>query len=182
MSGDLYGARSYRLGAPTPGAPMGTAFDFTFKKLASPDPLPLSSLQGRVLLVVNVASACGFTSQYRELESLYEAKQAKGLVVLGVPCNEFGRQEKGAEPDIAAFCDGQYSVKFPMTGKVEIIGKERHPFFRWIAAELGEDALPRWNFHKYLIGRDGAVADSFPSSAQPLGPKMLAAIDRALAA
>lgn len=161
---------------------MGSAFDFTFKKLASDADLPLKDFDGKVLLIVNVASACGYTSQYRELESLFAAKQAKGLVVMGVPCNEFGRQENGAEAEIAAFCDRSYGVTFPMTGKVEIIGANRHPFFRWINAELGDDGLPKWNFHKFLIGRDGALADTFPSSAQPLGPKMLAAIDKALAA
>lgn len=161
---------------------MQNAFTFSFKKLASDAPLDLGPFAGRVLLVVNVASACGYTSQYRELESLYEAKQAKGLVVIGVPCNEFGRQESGAEGEIAAFCDSTYRVSFPMAGKVEIIGPGRHPFYRWVTAELGEDALPRWNFHKYLIGRDGAIVDSFPSSAQPLGPQMLAAVDKALAA
>lgn len=164
------------------GASMPTAYDYTFKRLASGADLPLKDLQGKVLLVVNVASACGYTAQYRELESLFEAKQQKGLVILGVPCNEFGRQESGSEEQIAAFCGGQYKVSFPMTGKVEIIGPGRHPFYRWISAELGEDGLPKWNFHKYLIGRDGEIVDSFPSSAQPLGPKMLASIDQALAA
>lgn len=161
---------------------MPTAYDYTFKRLASPDDMPLKEWQGKVLLVVNVASACGYTAQYRELESLFEAKQAKGLMVIGVPCNEFGRQESGAEHEIAAFCNGQYHVSFPMTGKVEIIGPGRHPFYRWISAELGEDGLPKWNFHKYLIGRDGAIAESFPSSVQPLGPKLLSALDKALAA
>jgi glutathione peroxidase len=161
---------------------MPTAFDFSFKKLASEDLLDLKTMEGKALLVVNVASACGYTSQYRELESLFEAKQARGLMVIGVPCNEFGRQEAGAEDQIAAFCDGQYKVTFPMTGKVEIIGSGRHPFYRWISAELGEDGLPKWNFHKYVIGRDGAIVDGFASSATPLGPKMLAAIDKALAA
>jgi glutathione peroxidase len=161
---------------------MPSAFDFSFKKLARDEAFDLKALEGKVLLVVNVASACGYTSQYRELESLFEAKQAKGLVVIGVPCNEFGRQEAGDEDQIAAFCGGQYQVSFPMTGKVEIIGPGRHPFYRWISAELGEDGLPKWNFHKYLIGRDGAIADAFASSATPLGPKMLSAIDKALAA
>jgi glutathione peroxidase len=161
---------------------MQNAFSFSFKKLASDDALDLAPFSGKVLLVVNVASACGYTSQYRALESLYAAKHAKGLVVIGVPCNEFGRQEAGAEGEIAAFCDKTYQVSFPMTGKVEIMGTGRHPFFRWISAELGEDGLPKWNFHKYLIGRDGAIQDVFPSSAQPLGPQLLAAVDKALAA
>ncbi|MEZ5994923.1 MAG: glutathione peroxidase [Hyphomonadaceae bacterium] len=162
---------------------MTTAHDFTFAKLDEPGDINFAEFAGKAVLVVNVASACGFTPQYRDLESLYEAKAAKGLVVVGVPCNDFGHQEPGAESEIREFCDASYHVTFPMTSKVEISGAaHRHPFYQWIANELGETALPRWNFHKYLIGKDGALLDSFPSKAAPLGPDMLDAIDRALAA
>lgn len=161
---------------------MASAYDFSFQRLASDQALNLGDLKGKVLLLVNVASACGYTPQYRELESLYEAKVGKGLVVIGAPCNEFGRQEGGAEADIAGFCQKQYNVTFPMTAKVEIIGPHPHPLYRWLKAELGEDGLPKWNFHKYLFDRDGAIADSFPSSVTPLSPKMLSAIEKALAA
>ncbi|MBI1252487.1 MAG: redoxin domain-containing protein [Alphaproteobacteria bacterium] len=162
---------------------MTTAHDFSFSKLASEGDIRLGDYAGKVILVVNVASACGFTSQYRDLEQLYEAKEKKGLVVLGVPCNDFGAQETGEEQDIRAFCDKTYHVSFPMTGKVEIVAEpRRHPFFEWIAQEAGETALPRWNFHKYLIGKDGALIDGFGSKAAPLGPEVLGAIDKALAA
>jgi glutathione peroxidase len=162
---------------------MTTAHDFTFSKLDERGELRLSDFVGKAVLVVNVASACGFTSQYRELESLYEAKVGKGLVVVGVPCNDFGHQEPGAEKDIREFCDASYHVTFPMAGKIEIVSKERrHPFYKWIGVELGEEALPRWNFHKYLIGKDGQVIETFSSKAAPLGPMMLDAIDKALAA
>jgi glutathione peroxidase len=162
---------------------MTTAHDFTFAKLGEPGDINLQNYAGKAVLIVNVASACGFTPQYRELESLFEAKSAKGLVVLGVPCNDFGHQEPGAEKDIREFCDSSYHVTFPMAGKIEIVSKERrHPFYKWIAEELGESALPRWNFHKYLIGKDGALVEAFPSKAQPLGPDMLDAINKALAA
>lgn len=160
---------------------MNTAYDHTFAQLASGEPLPLAQYRGKALLVVNVASACGYTSQYRELQSLFEAKSKDGLIVVGVPCNDFGRQESGAEGAIRDFCDTSYRITFPMTGKVEIIGKDRHPFYRWIAAEAGEEALPRWNFHKYLIGRDGALLEGYPSSAAPLGHAMLSAVEKALA-
>jgi len=129
-----------------------------------------------------VASACGFTPQYRDLEALYQAKKDKGLIILGVPCNDFGAQEAGEEPQIRAFCDSAYKVSFPMTGKVEILGTGRHPFFGWIAETAGSGALPRWNFHKYLLGKQGELLDSFPSNASPLGPEMVGAIGKALAA
>lgn len=160
---------------------MNTAHDFSFAKLGQPGDIKLSDFAGKAVLVVNVASACGFTPQYRELESLYEARAAKGLVVVGVPCNDFGHQEPGAERDIREFCDNSYHVTFPMTGKVEIVAKDRrHPFYRWVAEELGDSALPRWNFHKYLIGKDGHIIETFPPKAAPLGPDMLEAIDKAL--
>jgi glutathione peroxidase len=162
---------------------MTTAHDFSFAKLDEPGDLKLSDFAGKAVLVVNVASVCGFTPQYRELEALFEAKTGKGLVIVGVPCNDFGHQEPGDAKQIREFCDASYHVTFPMTAKVDIVSKDRrHPFYKWIAEELGESALPRWNFHKYLIGRDGALVEAFPSKAAPLGPDMLEAINRALAA
>lgn len=162
---------------------MTNAHDFTFAKLDEAGEIKLEDYAGKAVLVVNVASACGFTSQYRDLEALYEAKAPKGLVVVGVPCNDFGQQEPGAEKEIREFCDSAYHVTFPMTAKVEIVpAGRRHPFYKWVADELGESALPRWNFHKYLIGKNGALVEAFPSKAAPLGPDMLEAIDKALAA
>lgn len=161
---------------------MATAHDFCFGKLATPnEEIALKSYAGSAVLVVNVASACGYTSQYRDLEALFTAKKDKGLVVLGAPCNDFGGQEAGSEDDILRFCESRYQVTFPMVSKVDILGAERHPFYQWIAREIGENALPRWNFHKYLIGKNGDLLESFPSAAAPLGPEMLAAIEKALA-
>lgn len=160
---------------------MTNAHDFTFAKLDEPGEIKLEDYAGKAVLVVNVASACGFTPQYRELEALYEAKSPKGLVVVGVPCNDFGAQEPGSDRDIREFCDASYHVTFPMTAKADIVAPaRRHPFYTWIAEELGESALPRWNFHKYLIGKDGNLVAAFPSKAAPLGPDMLDAIDKAL--
>lgn len=162
---------------------MTTAHDFSFAKLDQPGEIRLADFAGKAVLVVNVASACGFTSQYRDLEALYEAKANKGLVVLGVPCNDFGQQEPGEASDIRQFCDNAYHVTFPMTAKVEIVPPaKRHPFYKWVAEELGDAALPRWNFHKYLIGKQGELVEAFPSKATPLGPDMLEAINKALAA
>jgi glutathione peroxidase len=158
---------------------MTNALDFTFPKLGG-GTINLRDYAGKALLIVNVASACGFTSQYRELQALWEAKRNAGLIVLGVPCNDFGGQEPGDDAKIAEFCDKQYHVTFPMTGKVEIGGQNRHPFYQWIAAELGAEALPRWNFHKYLIGKDGTLEESFPSKDTPLGVAVLGAVEKAL--
>lgn len=160
---------------------MTNAHDFSFAKLAEPGEIKLEDFAGKAILIVNVASACGFTSQYRDLESLYEAKVGKGLVVIGVPSNDFGGQEPGAETEIRKFCDASYHVSFPMTAKVEISNTaRRHPFYDWIAKELGEGALPRWNFHKFLIGKDGALIGAYPPQAAPLGPQILTAIKDAL--
>lgn len=162
---------------------MSNAHDFHFAKLNEPGEINLADYAGKAVLVVNVASACGLTSQYRDLEALYEAKAGKGLVVIGVPCNDFGAQEAAPEKTIREFCDANYHVSFPMAGKVEIASPaRRHPFYQWVATELGENALPRWNFHKYLIGKDGALAEAFSSKAAPLEPAVLEAIDRALTA
>ena len=162
---------------------MTTAHEFSFHKLDEPGDINLADFAGKAVLVVNVASACGFTSQYRDLESLYEAKVGKGFVVIGVPCNDFGQQEPGEAREIREFCDTSYHVTFPMTEKVEITAADRrHPFYQWVAAELGESALPRWNFHKYLIGKDGALVGAFPSKVAPLGSDMLDAVKDALCA
>jgi glutathione peroxidase len=160
---------------------MTNAHDFHFTRLADATDLPLSDHAGKPVLLVNVASACGLTPQYGDLQRLYEDRRAEGLVVLGVPCNDFGQQESGTESEIAEFCDLKYRVAFPMTGKIEILSpKTRHPFYAWVAAQLGEEALPRWNFHKYLIGKDGALLESFGSRTPPLAAEVTGAIDNAL--
>ena len=162
---------------------MTTAHDFSFAKLDQPGEIKLADYAGQVVLLVNVASACGFTSQYRDLEALYEAKVGKGFVIIGIPCNDFGHQEPGDAREIRAFCDTSYHVTFPMTAKVEIVPPERrHPFYQWVADELGESALPRWNFHKYLIGKDGSIEGAYGSKTAPLAPDMLEAIKAAITA
>jgi len=162
---------------------MTNAHDISFGKLDEPAEIKLGDYAGKAVLVVNVASACGLTPQYRDLEALYEAKADKGLVVIGVPCNDFGQQEPGDARAIREFCDASYHVSFPMTEKVEIVAPaKRHPFYRWVAEELGESALPRWNFHKYLIGKDGELKGAFSSKTAPLEPDLLDAIKDALTA
>ncbi len=161
---------------------MSNAHDIAFQTLGSGEPLALSAFAGKAVLVVNVASACGLTPQYAGLEALYQAHLVEGLVVLGVPCNDFGAQESGSEQEIAAFCDSRYRVTFPMTGKVAILdAAARHPFYQWLAAQAGEDALPRWNFHKVLVGKDGALAGVFGSRVEPDAPELHDAVHAALA-
>ena len=160
---------------------VATAHDFDFTSLDGKK-LKLSDYKGKAVLVVNTASECGFTPQYAGLQKLWNAKKAQGLVVLGVPSNDFGRQEPGDEKAIARFCSQRYGVDFPLTAKQKVLGGAAHPFYRWIAAELGEAGSPRWNFHKYLIGRDGALAGAWPSSVAPDSRELTQAVDEALSA
>jgi glutathione peroxidase len=156
-----------------------TAYDFSFNSIDG-GPLPLSSFKGKALLVVNVASQCGLTPQYSGLEALWKAKGKDGLVILGVPANDFGAQEPGTEKEIKTFCETRFAVDFPMTAKEHVIGPEAHPLYKWVAGELGEAAAPKWNFHKYLFGKDGAIAGTFGSRTPPDAPELGAAIDEAL--
>lgn len=157
-----------------------SAYDFSFRAIDGSD-LPVGSFRGKVLLVVNVASQCGLTPQYAGLEKLWTTRRNDGLVVLGVPANDFGAQEPGSESEIKTFCQTHYAVDFPMTAKEHVIGPEAHPLYRWVAEELGEDAAPKWNFHKYIFDRDGSIAGTFGSRTPPDAPDFTAAIDAALA-
>ncbi len=157
-----------------------SAHDYSFKTIDGGD-LPLSSFKGKAVLIVNTASACGLTPQYEALEALYRKYRDQGLVVLGVPANDFGRQEPGTEAEIKHFCAVKYNVDFPLTSKEVVVGEGAHPFYRWAASERGADAAPKWNFHKYLIGKDGAIKAVFGSRTVPDAPEVVAAIETALA-
>lgn len=157
-----------------------SAHEFSFRSIDGGD-LPVSTFRGKVLLVVNVASQCGLTPQYAGLEEVWKKRRNEGLVVLGVPANDFGAQEPGTESEIKTFCETRFSVDFPMTAKEHVIGPEAHPLYKWVAEELGEDAAPKWNFHKYIFGRDGSIAGTFGSRTSPDAPELTAAIDAALA-
>ena len=158
---------------------MTTAHDFTLPGLGGGE-IRLKDFAGEAVLLVNTASECGFTPQYKELEALWREMKGKGAVVLGVPSNDFGAQEPGSAADIRGFCEKNYGVTFPLAAKQTVIGPKAHPLYRWIAAELGEGAAPKWNFHKYLIGPDGALAAAWPSKMAPRAPEVLKAIDAAL--
>jgi len=156
-----------------------TAYAFTFKGLYGGDIL-LSSYAGHPILVVNTASLCGYTPQYTGLQTLWTRYRGKGLIVLGVPSNDFGGQEPGGAAEIVKTAHDEYHVTFPLTEKVAVKGKDAHPFYRWAAVERPLDG-PRWNFHKYLIGRDGRLRAAFTSAVEPNDPRLIAAIEQELA-
>ena len=158
---------------------MTTAYDYSFDAIAG-GPLPLTAFKDKVVLVVNTASKCGLTPQYEGLEKLYSDYKDKGLVVLGVPCNQFAGQEPGTEAEIQDFCALTYAVDFPMTAKVDVKGEGAHPFYKWAQASLGEPAVPAWNFHKILIGKHGELIRAFGSRTDPLDAEVVGAIDKAL--
>lgn len=157
-----------------------TAHDFAFTAIEG-GPLPLSGYAGKVVLVVNTASQCGFTHQYADLQALWQRYRAQGLVVLGVPSNDFGGQEPGSAAEIKTFCEVNFDVDFPLTEKTHVTGPEAHPFYRWAAEELGVLAVPRWNFHKYLVGGDGRLVDWFATTTSPTAERVTRAIEAELA-
>ena len=160
----------------------GSLADFTLTSIDGA-PLPLSDLSGRVLLVVNVASQCGFTPQYRGLEQLWRTYGDRGLTIIGCPCDQFGHQEPGNETEIAQFCSTRYDVTFPLSAKLEVNGDGAHPFWQWLRVSapgmLGTEGI-KWNFTKFLIGRDGKVIERFASTVAP--DALAAPIEQALAA
>jgi glutathione peroxidase len=152
----------------------------TMPRLQDEAPQPLCQYAGRVLLVVNTASQCGFTPQYEGLEALHSKYAARGLVVMGFPSNDFGRQEPGDAKQIGETCFNLYGVRFPMFGKIVVKGAGAHPLYVQLAQAGGE--APGWNFHKYLVDRQGRVAASFESKVEPLDRRITARIDQLLAA
>ena len=142
------------------------AHDFDFESIDGAA-LPMSDYSGQVVILVNTASFCGFTPQYAALQALWRDYQDRGLVVLGVPSNDFGGQEPHGESDIKDFCVTNFDIDFPMTTKQHVIGPDAHPLYKWIVSEVGENSSPRWNFHKYLIGPDGELAGLWPSRTVP---------------
>jgi glutathione peroxidase len=151
-------------------------YDITLNTLEG-KPQPLAAYKGKVVLAVNVASECGFTPQYAGLQKLYAEQKDRGLVVLGFPCNQFGGQEPGSAAQIGAFCQKNYGVSFPLFEKLEVKGAGQAPVYQFLTAKFGE---PAWNFHKYLVGKDGQVLQSFSSKVAPDSAELKAAIEAAL--
>ncbi|HVY59371.1 MAG TPA: glutathione peroxidase [Xanthobacteraceae bacterium] len=155
-----------------------TAYAFSFAGLTGPD-IRLVDYAGKPILVVNTASLCGYTPQYAGLQELWRRFHDRGLMIVGVPSNDFGGQEPGGASDIDATAHGQYGVSFPIAAKTGVKGVGAHPFYRWAASERPLDA-PRWNFHKYLIGRDGHIARVFPSEIEPTDARVIDAVVKEL--
>ncbi len=156
------------------------AYDFSFQTIMDEKPLPLKEFEGKVLLIINTASQCGFTSQYEGMEKLYDHYKDKGLVIIGVPSNDFGGQEPGGNQEIAHFCTVHYGVSFPMTAKEIVSGDNAHPFYVWARKTLGFNAGPKWNFHKYLINPKGKLIDYFYSTTSPDNERIINSIENAL--
>jgi len=148
---------------------MTTVYDFEALSIAG-KAVPLKKYKGKPLLIVNTASACGFTPQFAGLETLHETYGKKGLIVLGFPCNQFGAQDKGSNDEIADFCQVNYGVSFPMMAKIDVNGSDAHPLYQWLSAEapglLGSKAI-KWNFTKFLVGRDGQVIKRYAPTDTP---------------
>ncbi len=155
------------------------AHDFSFASIEGGE-IDLSAYAGKPVLVVNTASECGYTPQYADLQKLWEDYGERGLVVLGVPSNDFGEQEPGDEAEIRSFCTTNYGVEFPMTAKQTVLGGNAHPFYQWVVDSVGEMAAPKWNFHKYLIDANGELAGLWPSDVKPTDPEIAGEVEQHL--
>lgn len=154
--------------------------DFKVKSIDYSD-MDLSQYEGKAVLIVNTASYCGYTPQYEGLQALWSKYRDKGLVILGVPANDFGEQEPGSERNIKNFCTVNFQVDFPMTKKMVVKGGDDNaPLYDWLAEELGDESRPKWNFHKYLVGKNGVPVTFFPSKVKPNDEQVIAAVERAL--
>ena len=156
-----------------------TLFDFKMNSISG-DKLNISEFKGKTLLLVNVASQCGFTKQYTDLQNLYELYKDKGFVVIGIPSNQFGGQEPGSEKEIKKFCETNFKISFPMTAKYNVKGDNAHPVYKWASETYGKSTIPKWNFHKILINKDGKVQDTFTSFTNPMSTKLIKKIEELL--
>ncbi len=155
------------------------AYDFSFNDLDG-STLKLSEFKDKVIVVVNVASQCGFTKQYEDMQKVWDKYQSKGIVMLGIPSNDFGNQEPGTSKDIKNFCESKFGITFPMTEKVVVKGENAHPFYKWARNNHGKSAIPKWNFHKIIIGKNGKIIDTFASFTNPSSKKFIQTIEKAL--
>ena len=153
------------------------AYDFNFKDLDG-SPLDLTEYRDKVIVVINVASQCGFTNQYEDMQKVWEKYQVKGVIMLGVPSNDFGSQEPGSNKEIKNFCEAKFDITFPMTEKVSVKGKNAHPFYLWAKKNHGRSAVPKWNFHKIIIDKNGKVAETFTSIINPSSKKFIKNLEK----
>jgi glutathione peroxidase len=156
-----------------------TLFDFKINSING-DELNFSDFKGQTLLLVNVASNCGFTKQYDDLQKLYEDFKDKGFTVIGIPSNQFGNQEPGANSEIKNFCETNFNITFPMTSKYDVKGDNAHPIYLWAKETFGRSTVPKWNFHKILINKNGKVEDTYASFTNPMSKKIVKKIEQIL--
>ena len=154
-------------------------FDFNIKSLDGKN-IELSDFKNKAVLVVNVASNCGFTKQYSDLQKLWDKYRNRGLIVLGVPSNQFGGQEPGTNEEIKKFCEVNFNVNFPMSAKIEVKGENAHPLYLWAKKNFGKSAVPKWNFHKILINKNGKIQNTYSSLTNPTSNKITNEIEKIL--
>ena len=152
------------------------AYDFMFKGI-NEETINLKEYKDSVILIVNVASRCSFTNQYKDLQTLWETYRKDNLVIIGVPTNNFN-QEPGSNSEIKTFCETNFGIDFLMTEKTNVLGKDAHPFYKWAKLNHGSNAIPKWNFHKILINKEGKVADTFASITRPSSSRFIKAIEK----
>ena len=156
-----------------------TLFDFKINSING-NQLDLSNSKGKAVLIVNVASNCGFTKQYDDLQNLYDHYKEQNFVILGIPSNQFGGQEPGSEDQIKDFCETNFNITFPMTSKYNVKGENAHPIFLWAKNSYGKSAIPKWNFHKILVNKEGKIVDAFSSFTNPASKKIKNKIEEIL--
>jgi len=156
-----------------------TLFDFKIN-LINGDELVLSKFKDKTILLVNVASKCGFTKQYEDLQNLYDLYKNKGLIVIGIPSNQFGGQEPASESEIKNFCETNFGITFPMTSKYDVKGDNAHPIYVWAKETFGKSTIPKWNFHKILINKEGKIEDTFASFTNPMSKRIIKKIEQIL--
>jgi len=154
-------------------------YDFKINSI-NDEVIDLAIYKNKTILLVNVASKCGFTKQYADLQNLYDNYKEKGLVVIGVPSNQFGSQEPGSNDEIKDFCKANFGINFPMTSKYNVKGADAHPIYLWAKENFGNSAVPKWNFHKILINKDGKIEDTYGSITNPMSGKILKKIEKIL--
>ena len=156
-----------------------TLFDFKINSIDGNE-VNLMDYKDKTILIVNVASNCGFTKQYDDLQNLYDLYKEEGLVILGIPSNQFGGQEPGSEDEIKDFCETNFNITFPMTSKYNVKGNDAHPIYIWAKETYGNSTVPKWNFHKILINKEGKIQNTFASFTNPMSNKIRKEIDKIL--
>ncbi len=156
-----------------------TFYDFELE-LITGETISLDKYEGKVILLVNVASKCGFTKQYTDLQNLWQKYREKNLIVLGVPSNQFGSQEPGSNDEIKDFCETNFNINFPMTSKYDVKGENAHDVYKWAKDTFGKSAVPKWNFHKILIDKKGKIYDTYASFTNPMSKKIIKELENIL--